>query len=38
MINTALVKMLFPLVCTWCEEQERIILRDGVTFYKEFVR
>lgn len=30
MLTTAMVKMLLPLVKTWCEEQEQIILRDGV--------
>jgi len=30
MINRALVKILLPLVRSWCEEQEQVILRDGV--------
>ena len=30
MLTTAMVKMLLPLVKSWCEKQEQIILRDGV--------
>jgi hypothetical protein len=30
MIPPAMFKMLLPLACQWAEEQERIILRDGV--------
>jgi hypothetical protein len=30
MITQEQFKMLLPLACTWAEEQERIILRDGV--------
>jgi hypothetical protein len=30
MITQEQFKMLLPLACAWAEEQERVILRDGV--------
>ena len=30
MISQAVVKMVLPMVCAWAEEQEAVILRDGV--------
>ena len=30
MIPSAVIKMLLPLACKWAEQQEHIILRDGV--------
>jgi hypothetical protein len=34
MITPALFEMLLPLACQWAEEQERIILREGVALTK----